>query len=244
MQHGCSFLIALLPKYAPALAHCVSHYQFIPPAPLHTRTHPRTHTHGRTHMRTQMRTQNKAVNLPAGAARIETPKKGLCCVWTECRCTCFQHIILCPSSSPFCLPPPPPPTPTPPCFILSISLQNFLSHVLNPFQPQLGSSLLRSPLPFAFGLTLRTDALPRSAGEAGVTLRFSSMPLSRGDKAPLEDRQWVREEDGYTLHHWQHPVGERRSQIRPPCNLFAAVSLSGNSYPSCAGRSNCLLSDT
>lgn len=139
------------------------------------------------------------------------------------------------------LPLPTPHTPTPPCFILSISLQNFLSHVLNPFQPQLGSSLLRSPLPFSFGLTLRTDALRRSAG---VTLRLSSMPLSRGDKAPLEDRQWVREEDGYTLQHWQHLVGERRSQIRPPCCQFAAVPLSGNSYPSCAGRSNCLLSDT
>lgn len=139
MQHGCYFLIALLPKYAPALAHCVSDYQCIPPAPLHTRTH----THGLTHMQTQMHTQNKAVNLPAGAARIETPKKGLCCVWTECRCTCFQHIILCPSSSPFCLPPPPPTTP--PCFILSISLQNFLSHVLNPFQPQLSSPPLSTP---------------------------------------------------------------------------------------------------
>lgn len=239
MQHGCYFLIALLPKYAPALAHCGSHYQFIPPAPLHTHTD--AHTRGHTHA--HMHTQSEAVNLPAGAARIETPKKGLCCVWTECRCTCFQHIILCPSSSPN--PPPNPPThPTPPCFILSISLQNFLSRVLNPFQPQLGSSLLRSALPFAFGLTLRTDALPRLAGEAGVTLRLSSMPLSRGDKVPLEDRQWVREEHNYTSHHWQQLVGGRRSQIRPPCYLFAAVSLSGNSYPSCAGSSNCLLSDT
>lgn len=143
-------------------------------------------------------------------------------------------------------PPPSPPPPTPPCFILSISLQNFLSHVLNPFQPQRGSSLLRSPLPFAFGLTLRTDALPRSAGEAGVTLQLSSMPLSPGDKTPFEDTKWVREEEAYTLHHWQHPVGGGggRSQIRPPCYLFAAVSLSGNSYPSCAGRANCLLSDT
>ncbi len=55
--------------------------------------------------------------------------------------------------------------------ILSISLQSFLSHVLNPFQPSLCSSLLRSPLPFSFGVTLRTGALP-----LGGTKRSSRVP--------------------------------------------------------------------
>lgn len=98
--------------------------------------------------------QREAINLPLSAAGIETPKKDLCCVWRECRCTCLQHIIPCPSSSASFS------TSPPLHFIHSISLQSFLSRVLNPFQPQLGSSLPHSPLPFAFGLTLRADTLP------------------------------------------------------------------------------------
>lgn len=84
--------------------------------------HTNTHTHN-TH------TQGDAINLPVSTAGIETPKTGLCCVWRECRCTCLQHIILGPSSSPsLCSSPPL-------LFILSISLHSSLSHVLNPFQP-------------------------------------------------------------------------------------------------------------
>lgn len=93
----------------------VSRSPFIPTAPTHTCVH----THA----------QREAINLSLSAAGIKTPKTGLCCVWRECRCTCLQHIILCPSSSlSFSSSPPL-------SFILPISLQSFLSHVLNPFQP-------------------------------------------------------------------------------------------------------------
>ncbi len=102
-----------------------------------------THTHTHTHTCIDTHAQRVAINLPVSAAGIETPKTGLCCVWRECRCTCLQHIILCPSSSPSF-------SSSPPFhFILSISLQSSLSHVLNPFQPRLGSALLHSPLPFS-----------------------------------------------------------------------------------------------
>ena len=113
----CNMAAICLPPFASAHIHsfsctlCLSLSIY----PYCSSTH--THTHTNTHI------QREAINLPVSAAGIETPKKGLCCVWRECRCTCLQHIILGPSSSP------------PLHFILSISLQSSPSHVLNPFQP-------------------------------------------------------------------------------------------------------------
>lgn len=80
----------------------------------HTSTHARAHTH------------KEAVNLPASAAGIETPKKGLCCVWRECRCTCLQHIILCPCSSPS-LSLPPSPSSSPPVLFYPLDLSSEFS---------------------------------------------------------------------------------------------------------------------
>lgn len=116
--------ICLLP-FASAHMHSFSCTLCLSPSvyPYCSYTHTQTHTRIGTHIRREV------INLPVSAAGIETPKTGLCCVWRECRCTCLQHIILCPSSSPsLCSSPPL-------HFILSISLPSFLSHVLNPFQP-------------------------------------------------------------------------------------------------------------